>query len=465
MPAADNESKTGSGQSKDEKPTQLHVLAEKGDHNKIEELLKIDESELNNQDSRRMTALVIAVKNKRMKAVDDLLKHHPNLYTLDKTGMTAFHWAAQNGDAEIMLKLLVEGNRAKTSEAAAINKPTDEGGSSSDTQDKTGESSAGGSAAKNTYDGGKEKGDQAAKSVAMNIDLLDDQWRTPLCLAAGSGDVETVKLLLEWGADERLSDKNGRAPIDIAAIAGKRDAIKELSSEKWDTGGLEVMPAYALFPNFNTPDKAPLGLGALVRDPKAMTLFSQDKIHSPPPSKAIRTRTLSGFKASLTKANTGRYGPWAAAIAKRLMPKSGQTEQGIIEVGSVENKLFYPSWEYLMESMNKFHNENKTYPRSKPVYVVTGMKIAHDAHLHEPPPKPTESVSAGTNAGPSGSKQKEVSTEPLGKDFVLAVCLWKISSRRSIFFPRESGILRHEPCDYGNYMVPSTKPEFSTSSG
>ncbi|KAK6958253.1 hypothetical protein Daesc_001050 [Daldinia eschscholtzii] len=445
----------------------LHIWAEIGDADEINQLLEKEKSELDAKDSRGMTALAIAAKNKRIKAVSSLLEFGPSLYIPDNDGRTAFHWAAQNGDADIMSKLLATGYLT-TVETAPASQPTDGGGSSLDTRDEIGESSTRISTDGNIHNG-KGKGVPGTETIAMNIDLLDVEWRTPLYLASESGSVDTVKLLLERGADERLSDKRGKAPIYIAAIAGRKGVVEELSKEDWVTGRIGPMPAYTLFPNFNTPDKEPLGLGALITDLKTMETFPEHSIHNPPSNMPIRHRTLSGFKVSLAEAKTGRYGPWAAAIAgvlipEGLIPEASQLEHSIIEVSRVKNTFFYPSRAYLGDCMRKFRTGEHNHPRSGPVYVVTGMKIAHDACLPDafasrPEPESGE-PSVRLNAPPR-PKQDKVN-EPPKRDFVLAVCLWKLSYKRSMF-SRE--ILRCEPYGYGNYMVPITKPTFPGSDG
>ena len=82
------------------------------------------------------------------------------------------------------------------------------------------------------------------KSMCHQLDVnsADEFNKTALYLAAQEGHWETVKLLIELGADiERNESRNGRTPLCIAAQNGHLDVVRVLVEagadiEKKDTG-------------------------------------------------------------------------------------------------------------------------------------------------------------------------------------------------------------------------------------
>ena len=60
----------------------------------------------------------------------------------------------------------------------------------------------------------------------MNDNSYNDT--TPLILAAGKGDTETVNILCEHGANVNQRDKNGWPPIVVAAESNKDETVRLL---------------------------------------------------------------------------------------------------------------------------------------------------------------------------------------------------------------------------------------------
>jgi ankyrin repeat protein len=58
--------------------------------------------------------------------------------------------------------------------------------------------------------------------TGVPVDLLNQQGRTPLFIAAGYGHLGVAKLLLKWGANPNLVEKSGSMnPTDAAKFNGK----------------------------------------------------------------------------------------------------------------------------------------------------------------------------------------------------------------------------------------------------
>jgi ankyrin repeat protein len=68
------------------------------------------------------------------------------------------------------------------------------------------------------------------------VDEQDDVGWTPLSYAAGRGDVEAVKLLLDHGADVTQTGRDLRTPLEIAKAAGRREVAALLTEAEKEKG-------------------------------------------------------------------------------------------------------------------------------------------------------------------------------------------------------------------------------------
>lgn len=64
-----------------------------------------------------------------------------------------------------------------------------------------------------------------------DINTLDPEGRTPLCLAAESGNMEMFNFLLECGADIHIPDINGSPPLNYACGRDRFDMAQILLSK------------------------------------------------------------------------------------------------------------------------------------------------------------------------------------------------------------------------------------------
>lgn len=69
-----------------------------------------------------------------------------------------------------------------------------------------------------------------------DVNEQDEQGWTPLCWAAGRGDVEAVKLLLAQGADFTLMGRDLRTPRMIASVAQRGDVVRILTEVEKEAG-------------------------------------------------------------------------------------------------------------------------------------------------------------------------------------------------------------------------------------
>lgn len=79
-----------------------------------------------------------------------------------------------------------------------------------------------------------------AIEAGAEVNQQDKQGWTPLNWAAGKGDLEIVKLLLERGADPFLVGRDLRTPQMIALAAGRSDVVKALRRAEAELKGADA---------------------------------------------------------------------------------------------------------------------------------------------------------------------------------------------------------------------------------
>jgi hypothetical protein len=76
------------------------------------------------------------------------------------------------------------------------------------------------------------RGAETALAEGVSVDGRDEHGWTPLCWAAGVGNVALLRMLLAHGADPCASAADQRTPYLIALAAGHRDAAVLLTEEE-----------------------------------------------------------------------------------------------------------------------------------------------------------------------------------------------------------------------------------------
>ena len=147
-----------------------------------------------------------AAMRKDAATVRALVKDGKDVNAAQGDGMTALHWAATNGDADLTATLLVAG--------ANVRATTRLGGYTAlHLAAKGGETAV----LARLIGGGA-----SARAVTTT-------GATPLMLASASGSGDAVKLLLEQGADANASEAaNGETALMFAAALDRADAVREL---------------------------------------------------------------------------------------------------------------------------------------------------------------------------------------------------------------------------------------------
>jgi ankyrin repeat protein len=195
-------------QSKATNETCFHYCALAGNNEVITEMLThMNASDiqkaLNRQSNIGWTPLLIACHKGHMELVTTLLSNHARVDVFDNEGRSALHLGAERGYLQVCDALL--------SHKAFINSKSRVGRTALHL------------AAMNGF---SHLVQFLIKDHNAVIDILTLRKQTPLHLAAGNGQLEVCKLLLELGANIDATDDLGQKPIHVAAQNNFSDVAK-----------------------------------------------------------------------------------------------------------------------------------------------------------------------------------------------------------------------------------------------
>ena len=147
-----------------------------------------------------------AVMKRDTEAVRTLLKNGEDVNAAQGDGMTALHWAARHGDAELTQMLLYAGANVKATTRLGGYTPL-----------------------LMAADQGHANVIAALLSGGADAKAPNTLGTTPLMLAAASGNSQAVTILVENGAELEAKEKTfGQTPLMFAAAANRVEAMKAL---------------------------------------------------------------------------------------------------------------------------------------------------------------------------------------------------------------------------------------------
>ncbi len=153
------------------------------------------------------TRVADAAMRNDLEAVRSLLKQAADANSSQGDGMTALHWAAVNGNAEMAQLLIYAGATVKSLTRIASYTPLYLAAQHGNAK---------------VVDVLLKAGADPKAAAAGGV--------TPLMMAASSGDTDTIKALLEYGAEVNGKETvNGQSAMVFAAAFNRPDAIKLLA--------------------------------------------------------------------------------------------------------------------------------------------------------------------------------------------------------------------------------------------
>ena len=223
--------------------TGLHLAAFLG-VNIVLEILAIDNSSLNLQDSSGRAPVWWAAKGGHAKMVKLLLEKGADLAAADNDGQTPLHSAASEGHTKVVSFLLEKGAdlaivdndrqtplhlAARDDEVEVVNLLLEKGADLS-VVDNDGQTPLYSAASGGSIEVAKLLLEKGADPAAAD----NDGW-TALRWAAVQGNIEVAKLLLEKGADPAAADNDGRTALHSAAYNEHVDVVELLLEKGADT--------------------------------------------------------------------------------------------------------------------------------------------------------------------------------------------------------------------------------------
>ncbi len=159
--------------------TPLMVAIIRGKDNIVQEL--INSEDLNSKDIAGGTVLMLSIQYNRDKIFEDLLKHNVHLNVINKFGKSALSLLIDREDNPKKVNLLLD--------------------------------------------------------AGANINITDNDHRTPLMLAILVGKKEIAKSLIEHSADLNIKDKFGFDALDMAEHRGWGDIVRLIKSKFFGSSG------------------------------------------------------------------------------------------------------------------------------------------------------------------------------------------------------------------------------------
>jgi hypothetical protein len=150
---------------------------------------------------------------------------------------------------------------------------------------------------------------------------------------------------------------------------------------------MNIIKTYILAPNFDIPAEGPnaMTLGHIISDPTTPDIALNKSTVAPFPADVFPTSiSKPGWTGTICQIRSKKFGIWARFLESIGLGgeiSSSRNTDSYFEFESLETKYFNPTDDYVKESMKSegVHRFIKAGRYKKPVYMITGLKIARGA--------------------------------------------------------------------------------------
>ena len=235
----------------------IYTAAKFGDLRRIQQCLAAG-TDINVPDQEGKTPLSYAVEKGQLSVVELLLAHGADVNLQDNQGAAPIRWAALSKDQKIVAHLLDSGAQIDLPTAAFLGNMTffedyfAQGGDVNTWQ--------GSSLLKTVLLYSRNHLSIVKLLIAFGADVNayndDDDWGSPLHLAAQCSPKDVVELLLRSGANLEARDKNGETPLHKAVDCGRRQITEFLIEQGSNIEAKDNRGTSPLFLAVNRGDRA-----------------------------------------------------------------------------------------------------------------------------------------------------------------------------------------------------------------
>ena len=182
---------------------------------------------VNSKDDMGMTALHVACAEGNVSIATLLLDHGANILEADWNGETALHFGCKHGQKDIVKFIL---NKYSSNSSNGNSDGISAGGGDVDDDDQSID-------AADVHKSDSGNISESSSSLLFTKIINKVQWHghTPLHHAAAKGHRSIVSLLIQYGAELNVKDKDGRTPLHLASRYGHHTTVQFLLDEGIDT--------------------------------------------------------------------------------------------------------------------------------------------------------------------------------------------------------------------------------------